>query len=234
MVSPPSGPGPHEETHEAGDWLVVVRSIVGKVRKRLEDAWRIVPDGRLGDRRVHAFAVFDGLGGMPRGQEGAWAAADALPQTLERTGSPDGLLDGLNQHVVDTGGNTTADIALFFADESPGDGVLLAIGDSSAYDLWEGQPRRLAPHDATGPTSLTDFLGLRTIDGHTIGLHVPPGGNLVLCTDGVDGVIGERRLLPLLDAGPDALAREADQVLRHVEDAGSPDNATIIAAHRRA
>lgn len=234
MVSPPAGPGPHEERHEAGDWLVVVRSVVGRVRRRLEDAWRILPDGRLGDRRVHAFAIFDGLGGMPRGQEGAWAAADALDRTLEASGSPDALLERLNEPVVATGGNTTADVALFFADESPGDGVLLAIGDSSAYDLWEGGPRRLAPHDATGPTSLTDFLGLSSIGGHTVGLHVPAGGNLVLCTDGVDGVVGERRLLPLLEAGPDDLAREADQVLRHVEDAGSPDNATVVAAHRRA
>ncbi len=171
---------------------------------------------------------------MPRGQEGSWAAADALPETLKASGSPDGVLERLNKPVVASGGNTTADIALFFADESPGDGVLLAIGDSSAYDLWEGQPRRLAPHDATGPTSLTDFLGLNSIGGHTIGIHIPPGGNLVLCTDGVDGVVGQRRLMPLLEARPDDLAAQADQVLRHVEDAGSPDNATIVAAHRRA
>jgi protein phosphatase len=232
-VSPvPKGPGPHAERLETDGLVAAAAAIQGHVRRRIEDAWRLVADAPMGPRRVHAFAVFDGLGGLPRGQEGAWAAADSLVAALEAAADPKDVLVRLNRTVQETGGCTTAVLALFDADDHAS-GWLATIGDSVAFGLGDHGVEALNELDATGPTMLTDFLGRSSIGGHVAPLALGPGDSLLLCTDGVSGVVGPG---PIEDAlrseGPD-LRPAAERLLRHVEDAGAPDNATVVLVRRR-
>ncbi|MBW3583557.1 MAG: protein phosphatase 2C domain-containing protein [Euryarchaeota archaeon] len=229
---PESSSSPHQETHQVGPWRVVVRSDVGLARSRLEDAWKVVKGLTMGGRPVDAFAVFDGLGGLPYGQEAAWAAADALGRVVAASTGPDDVLPALNKVVRETGGATTAVVALMYDDE-PGHGVLLCVGDSAAYMRdAEGRLQILNPKDSVGPHVLSDFLGNLNMKGHRRPIEVPVDGSLMLCTDGVDGVADPARLSTVLGANGTAPVKAIDALFSEIHDRGAPDNATAVVAYR--
>lgn len=222
---------PVRERHEFPGWVVSVRSEVGLVRHRLEDAWRILPNVRVAGQAMNALAVFDGLGGVPNGQEAAWAASDHLRDALEHAPRAADVLAHLNNWVRDTQGATTAVVALFPSVGNFGDGVVLSIGDSAAYALGpDRKARLLVPKDSDGPHVLTDYLGHAEAGGHVGTLQVQKGGALLLCTDGVDGVVEPDSIARLLLSGD--LAAALDDLFAEILDRGAPDNATVVVARR--
>lgn len=220
---------PAAEERRVGRWAFTIRSELGLVRRRLEDAWVLLPDATLGQRRVTAWGVFDGLGGMPHGAEAAAAAANHLPVVLEAATRPEGVLARLNPHVQETKGATTAVLAIASADLE--EVLVLSVGDSAAYLVTlAGTLQAINEKDSDGPYVVTDYLGNANIAGHVHPLGVPPGSALFLCTDGVDGVVKETDLGTYLRAPNDAASLRAlfDEIHRR----GAPDNATAILARR--
>ena len=217
------------QTFARGEWACAVVTDIGRVRTRLEDAWAVHFDLRLGDGRVHAAGVFDGMGGHPNGREAAQAAARHLDQAIVSSHDVGEVLERLNRPVRATRGGTTAVIALFSAEGPSGAGHLLSVGDSSAYVLdADGDVLRVNPHDSAGSGAITDFLGNPELTGHVAPIGLAPGAAILLCTDGVDGVLGARALLPALAASPSDAARELQRIAARVRAAGAPDNATVL------
>jgi PPM family protein phosphatase len=226
-------PGPPDESPvrqrlRLPGWIVIVRSDVGGVRERLEDAWAVLPSTAAAGRKSTVFAVFDGLGGEPNGQEAAWAAADNLGEALGRATRPDQVLPRLNAWVRQTQGSTTAVVALF--PHEGGDGTLLSVGDSAAYALDGTGLDLLTPKDAAGPNVVTDCLGSPDPGGHERSVHVARGQTVLLCTDGIDGVVDPASITAVLQA-PD-LAAAVEDLFAEVWAKGAPDNATLVAARR--
>jgi len=226
----PGGHGPFQEKHRLGAWTVEVRSEAGN-RNRLEDAWRVVPDAPLGRRSVHVLAVFDGVGGEPHGQEAAWGAADALQRAVEDAGGIDDVLRRLNHIVQGTGGSTTA-VVVFLDPRDPCGGGVASIGDSALYTLDDGGHLvRLTAKDSLGPM-LTACLGNDAARGHVLPLQIGDDAPLLLCTDGVDGVVGTEGLEMLMQTPPGAREAALDVLFDTIREAGMPDNATLILAYR--
>jgi len=209
-------------------WIVVVRSDVGLVRERLEDAWAVLPNAPALGRPSTVFAVFDGLGGEPYGQEAAWAAADHLPEAIARAGQHEQLLPRLNGWVRQTQGSTTAVLALF--PHEGGDGTVVSVGDSAAYLLDGTQLQLVTPKDAAASNVVTDCLGAPDPTGHVVHVRVGRGQTVLLCTDGVDGVVSPESIAAAMRS-PD-LAAATEDLFAEVWAKGAPDNATIVAARR--
>jgi len=209
-------------------WLVVVRSDVGAVRERLEDAWAVLPSAPVLGRDASVLAVFDGLGGEPNGQEAAWAAAEHLAEALQKSSSHAQVFQRLNPWVRQTQGSTTAVVALF--PDHGGEGTILCVGDSAAYGLDTTGPVLLTPKDASAPNVVTDCLGSADPTGHVESIHVGRGQTILLCTDGVDGVVSPDSIAATLRA-PD-LAAAVEDLFAEVWANGAPDNATLVAARR--
>jgi protein phosphatase len=56
-----------------------------------------------------------------------------------------------------------------------------------------------------------------------------PGDRLLICTDGLHGVIGERRVSEVLDGDVADLQSLCDRLIAEANEAGGPDNITMIA-----
>jgi protein phosphatase len=130
-----------------------------------------------------------------------------------------------------------------------GHAALCHIGDSRAYLLRSGQFYQIT-HDHTLVQSLVDegkiteddvathphrSLLLRALDGRTIAepdlsqLETMPGDRLLLCSDGLSGVVTEQTLHQTLSSvwDPD---KAALQLVELAIKGGGPDNITVIVA----
>ncbi len=220
---------------ESPVWSILARSDKGQQRGRQEDAWAVHGQVQWQGKEMTAVAVFDGLGGLPRGRESAWAAAEALVEGLAAATAPEQLLPWLSKRVSETGGATTAVIALLPNVDEPDRAVkaqIISVGDSAAYQVGlNGSPGLVNPIDSAGRHVVTDCLGNQDVRGHVSSVVLKPGASLLLCTDGVDGVVDPESLQEALSA-PEmepALERLFGEVYRR----GSPDNATAILVRRR-
>jgi serine/threonine protein phosphatase PrpC len=195
----------------------------------MEDAWCVLEAAPMAGERWDAFAVFDGIGGSPRGQEAARAAADGLRAALLRAKGPTDVLRQLDGAVLATGGATTA-VAVLAPCERPGKVWLLGAGDSSVHAA--GVAGSLLPQDRVGRHGVTDGLGLPLAGGHARELEVPPGGALLLCTDGVDEVVGPVAVQECLAAQARGPQEALAALFAAVQGAGAPDNATALLVRR--
>lgn len=219
---------------ESPPWSVLARSEIGLVRRRLEDAYAVLLGAALAGLPMHAFAVFDGLGGMPRGQEAAQAAVANLAAAMRAAAGAEGVLAALGPAVAATGGATTATVALFPGD-GRGEGHLLSVGDSAAYALDPaGRLALLNVRDSAGGGAVTDYLGRPGARGHAVPLALPAGRSLLLCTDGVDGVAPRAGLERVLRAPPATAEAALGSLFLELNDLGAPDNATALLCHRAA
>jgi hypothetical protein len=228
-VVPPAGQSSFAERHAEGPWGAWVRSEVGAVRRRLEDAWAVLPGVALGGEVWDAFAVFDGIGGLPNGQEAAWAAADGLREAMLRAAAPGEVLRLLDGAVLATGGASTAAVVLA-PRARPGEAWLLGAGDSSVHA--PGAPASVLPHDRVGLHGVTDGLGLPLRRGHALRWAVPAGGCLLLCSDGVDEVAGRMAVQECLAAPAGEEGAALARLLERVAERGAPDNATAVLLRR--
>jgi protein phosphatase len=124
------------------------------------------------------------------------------------------------------------------------------VGDSRLYRLAGGRMRQLTGDDswmasvmATDPRAnvsllehhplrhvLTNVVGSRQrTDVHVIEEPLTAGDRLILTTDGVHGVLDDRRLERLV-AEPDDLSVAASTIVRAAIARGSRDNCTAIVA----
>jgi PPM family protein phosphatase len=223
-------------------------SDVGRVRKDNQDSGYAGP---------WLLTVCDGVGGAARGDIASSTAVQQLrrldaPPSDDLLGQVAGALHRAHDRIgelVDedpalNGTSTTATVALF-------DGNRLGIGhvgDSRAYLYRDGELSQLT-HDHTFVQSLIDEgrittddarvhphrnLILKALDGvheaepDLFELEMLAGDRLLLCSDGVSGVLDDGRLADILSTGsPDYAAVE---LVRASLEAGSSDNVTCVVA----
>ena len=229
-------------------WRYHAKSDVGLHREINEDAAYAGP--RL-------LAVADGMGGHAAGEVASAAAIAALTplDTAANTDAGGALRDAIttantrlremaaaDNHLHGMGTTVTAMLA-------DGDRMVLAhIGDSRAYLLRQGRLTQLT-RDHTYVQQLVDegritedevgthpqrSMITRAVDGREaagpdITEHeVQPGDRLLICSDGLSGVVRDTTLEEVLGAGTpqDAVDALVDLALR----GGAPDNVTVVVA----
>lgn len=228
----------------------VARSDVGLVRDDNEDS------GYAGPRLL---AVADGMGGHAAGEIASSATIDELVRIENGVSEEDPLdllrgavvaaNDRIRTLVLDDPnreGMGTTLTALLWTSE---DFRIAHIGDSRAYLLRDGKLRQLT-HDHTFVQTLIDegritpdeavlhparSLILKALDGKPDPepdlevLPVQAGDRVLLCSDGLSGVVSDETLRETLGQQP-AVAEAADALVDLAMRGGAPDNITVVVA----
>lgn len=215
---------------------------VGRLRQSNEDAL-ILADP--------VFAVADGMGGARAGEV---ASAMAVAALCELEGGADdlvGALEDVNARIhaaaqTDaslTGMGTTATAALITRDEL----VIAHVGDSRAYLLRAGRLRQvtedhslvaeLIRRGALTPAAaerhpqrsvITRALGAEPgVEVDVVRLVPQAGDVLLLCSDGLTGMIGDDEIGRIV-GGSGTLPERARELVRAANGAGGEDNVTVV------
>jgi PPM family protein phosphatase len=215
---------------------VAVRSEIGHVRRRNEDAWLTLPaaDGKSG-----VVVVADGMGGHPAGDVASMVAIEALEAELAGLAAGGAAEPG----PVLLAAAATAHAAVLDAAEgrpdrrdmgttvvvgyvTPTEGIVTHVGDSRAYLVRRGSALPLTrDHGDHGYLSAALGLDLPARPEYAA-IDFAPGDRLVLCTDGLTGEIDDSAIADLaLDGDADAAC---DRLVDAALDAGGHDNVTVI------
>ena len=228
----------------------VARSDVGLVREGNEDS------GYAGPRLL---AVADGMGGHAAGEVASSVTIEELVnvESVGTDGDPlEALEDAVTaanariremvaQDPARQGMGTTL-TALFWNGQAL---ALAHIGDSRAYLLRDGE-MRLITHDHTFVQTLVDegritadeasvhparSMILRTLQGDADPeldlelIEVRGGDRILVCSDGLSGIVRDDTLRDTLVANTDLVAA-ADALVALALKAGAPDNVTCVVA----
>jgi len=219
-------------------------SDVGVVREQNEDSY-------LASSPL--FAVADGMGGHQGGEVASQLALERVEE-LHRDGERPDLgetVHGANQAVLEraagdealSGMGTTLTLL-----RMEGTGFRLAhVGDSRAYRLRDGElemltedhtlvnrmvqegkltedEARIHPHRSI----LTRALGVETdLQVDLAVIDAEPGDRVLLCSDGLTGVVGDERIKAVLQEESDPQAA-CDVLVAEAIEAGGPDNVTVV------
>lgn len=230
-------------------WHVALRTDAGK-RDGNEDS---VLSMRLANGAL-VVAVADGMGGLEMGDVASRTALEALRNEMTRGGSLEDAVRRANEAVHTRAGGRPMGTTLVAA-HAVGHRVTVAnVGDSRAYRMTPLGIRRISVDHthaeearragAGGPdgivggrwgSALTRSLGGRAeVEVDVFGpFEMDDGEGLLLCSDGVHGVLSDDRL--------EAWGQELDDpevAVRHLVDlalgAGSEDNLSAVVLHRPA
>jgi len=217
-------------------------SDIGQVREGNEDAYLV--DEPL-------FAVADGMGGHRGGEVASSLALETIQRSFRRSGSLGEHVEEANRSVFErsqldrnvAGMGTTLTAALV-----EGERVRLAhVGDSRAYLFREGELHRLTedhtlvhrmvregeiseaeaethPHRSILTRALGVDPGVQVDEGY---VEVAPGDRLLLCTDGLTGMLSEERIREILEETADP-HRAVDRFVQEANRAGGVDNITAV------
>lgn len=226
------------------------RTHVGYVRSNNEDCFESIPE-------LGVFIVADGLGGAAAGERASEVAVRTLAAEARRADkavTAETLCDAIemanrlirmearNDPAL-WGMGTTVTAAIV-----RGDGVeIVNAGDSRAYRL-SGERLKCLTEDhtwvrnfaaATGKDPkqlknhryrhvLTKAVGAETsVGADTIRAKFGPGDILLLCSDGLHGVLSEELIGQCVQAGS-AVQEMAEALIGATLERGAPDNVTVI------
>jgi serine/threonine protein phosphatase PrpC len=217
----------------------------GLVRSTNEDSFLV---------RSGLYVVCDGMGGASAGEIASQIACQSLLALDPRTASEDDLRKAVgeaNEAIVERsseedtlmGMGTTLTAAL------AGDDVLTLahVGDSRAYLLRGGEFRQMTDdHSWVGElvrrgeltpaqaavhphrSVITRALGTESdIEPDMVKVEVHPGDRLVLCTDGLSGMVPDARVASILAGSIDPQAI-ADALVQEALAEGGEDNITVV------
>ena len=222
-----------------------VASNVGLVRRSNEDSF-LARDG--------LFAVCDGMGGARGGEVASETACRTLLSVDPRTAGPDTLREAVmkaNTAIVRRGledyrllgMGTTLTAALGLGDRL----VFAHVGDSRGYLLHDGELRQVtSDHSWVGEmirrgeltpaqaavhphrSVITRALGTEGVVQPDI-LEVPvvAGDRLVLCSDGLSGMVLDPMIQELTKVAADP-QQAADSLVEAALEAGGDDNVTVV------
>jgi serine/threonine protein phosphatase PrpC len=224
-----------------------VRSHVGLVRKRNEDAWL------LGE---HLVAVADGLGGHVAGDVASATVIDALRPYDRAVGSGQ-LAENLGRAVnaanealrqqtranPELAGMGSTLVGMVWTGDSA---ALANVGDSRIYLLRGGELQQLTDDhiyerlvaEASDVPNLPERLA-RFLDGRADGrspdltpLDLHAGDRILLCSDGLSSYVTHDFIQEALDRsrGPD---EATDRLIELAIEQGAPDNVTVIVSDAR-
>jgi PPM family protein phosphatase len=223
----------------------------GCVRSNNEDYYLVRPDLGL-------YIVADGMGGARAGEHASRLAAETAALTLARAPQRNGeallrAFEEANRRVLEAasldpdlaGMGTTLVAALDTGDEIQ----VASVGDSRAYLAKEGCLRTIT-EDQSWVSQVGRLLGLdeaalRThplrhmltmaigaadkLEVNRYRLNLGPDALLLLCSDGLHGVVEYTTLSVVLAAAPAAaLEQVAGQLIAAAKTAGAPDNVTAL------
>jgi len=222
------------------------KSDTGRQRRANEDSFFV---------RAPLFVVADGMGGAQAGEVASRLAAETFAAGLPDTGTSEQRLEervrAANRRIHEVsrqdrtlnGMGTTITAAYLDGDELS----LAHVGDSRAYLLRDGELTRLTrdhtlveelvrrgelteQEAAEHPqrSIITRALGPEPdidIDLHTHRVHA--GDVLLLCSDGLTGMIGEDDVEDLL-TGAATLADAGRRLVHAANEAGGRDNITVV------
>lgn len=221
-------------------------SDVGRVRSDNQDRDLLAPP---------LIAVADGMGGHLGGGTAAAMAVDALRAVGQAT-DPTVLLDaltGANRAIARaaaddpdlTGMGTTATAALL----ESGILYLVHVGDSRAYLIRGGRIIQVTEdHSVVAEMVRRGTLSADAAENHparhvitralgvdaevqidALRVDLEPGDVVLLCTDGLSGPVDDGEILVAVEEAT-ALQDAAEALVRMANEAGGPDNVTVVLA----
>lgn len=211
----------------------------GPGRNRNQDAFLCAPHSGF-------FLIADGIGGLDHGDRASWGVVHALESRLpmgaaweERPAIVERLLQEAHADLLNAGRvaqppyvmGTTVAALLLGEREAAG----FWAGDSRLYLLRDGVlTQKSIDHSALGfhegsripRPMLTRAVGVdEVLDVDTCRFPVQPGDILLLCSDGVHGVLSDAAMAGLLGSGAE---HPAMQLVEAALAAGGRDDATAI------
>ena len=224
----------------------------GRVRQNNEDSYYAGSEG--------LFIVADGMGGAQAGELASRIAVDSLRDSLNGTPAPgpemlrQAVLDA-NRRVMEAAAQDSSRAGMgttLVAVLAQGPEVHVAsVGDSRVYvydaakliaitedQTWVNEVgRKLGLDDASLRTHPMRHMLTMAI-GQTSNLRVQmyslrprPGAHLLLCCDGLHGVLPEERIASVLGK-PVSLETKARELVDAANKAGGPDNITAVLLRR--
>lgn len=229
----------------------------GKVRSANQDYFRIVPELGL-------YLLADGMGGARGGERASQMTVESVVEILTKSSHRDAaaLLDAVeeaNQRVLTEatsdprfeGMGTTLVAAL---ETQENDIAIASVGDSRAWLLEEGRLRAIT-EDQTWIHEVGRSLGLDEVSlkthpmRHVLTMAVGVGASLriryyavalqagaimMLSSDGLHGVVPQEELERILKEPHAHLEDKCRDLVKAANDAGSPDNVTVLLIRRAA
>jgi len=231
----------------------------GCVRTNNEDYCLIDPEYGL-------YVLADGMGGARAGERASRLAVDTVVEMVRSAGRRDSqvLLEAVeeaNRRVLEAahgdpsleGMGTTLVAAL----ETEGDLSIASVGDSRAY-LCDDDGLRVITDDQTWVNEVGRPLGLdeESLRNHPMrhvltmaigastplsvncyAVTLPPGGLVMMCSDGLHGVVDPDLLEEIVEGGDGGLApleERCRQLIEAAREAGGPDNITVVLVRKPA
>ncbi len=220
-----------------------VATDIGRVRERNDDSYLV---------EEPLFAVADGMGGHKGGDVASQLALETLEAGFrEQRGSLPQLIRDANAAVLERSRSDNAVRGMgttLTAVVMEGTSALFAhVGDSRAYLLRAGDLRQLTedhtlvarmvrsgeisaeeaevhPHRSV----LTRALGTEAeVDVDEFDVALTDGDRLLLCSDGLTGMVTEEQIAAILSAAPDP-QDASDRLVRAANRAGGVDNITVV------
>jgi serine/threonine protein phosphatase PrpC len=224
----------------------------GCVRSNNEDYCLIEPELGL-------YVLADGMGGANAGERASRLAVDTVAEAVLMAQRRDSqvlltaveeanrrVLDAARQDIALEGMGTTLVAALEIGEDL----CIASVGDSRAY-LMDDAGLRAITDDQTWVNEVGRPLGLdeESLKNHpmrhvltmAIGASAPltvncysvpltPGALVMICSDGLHGVVDPQKLAEILQGGRDGVGLEEScrQLIEAAKDAGGPDNVTTV------
>jgi protein phosphatase len=224
----------------------------GCVRSNNEDYCLIEPELGL-------YVLADGMGGANAGERASRLAVDTVAEAVLMAQRRDSqvlltaveeanrrVLDAARQDIALEGMGTTLVAALEIGEDL----CIASVGDSRAY-LMDDAGLRAITDDQTWVNEVGRPLGLdeESLKNHpmrhvltmAIGASAPltvncyavpmtPGALVMICSDGLHGVVEQEKLAEILQGGRDGVGLEEScrQLIEAAKDAGGPDNVTTV------
>jgi protein phosphatase len=222
----------------------------GCVRSNNEDYFLVVP-------AIGLYLVADGMGGAQAGEHASRLAAETIQQAVQQNGKAmdsDGLVVAFgraNQRVMDeAAGNPEMEgmgTTLVAAVENNGDLLIASVGDSRVYTFENGALQTIT-EDQTWVNEVGRRLGIdeenlrnhpmrhvltmaigvsENLRVHTHRIKPSPGMLILLCSDGLHGVVAEDDLKKALSS-PATLEAKSKELIALARSRGGPDNITAV------
>lgn len=229
----------------------------GCVRKNNEDAFWLEPKRGL-------YIVADGMGGAQAGEHASRLAVEAVAafvKTLNGTVTPENMAQAFEQANANVRKAAAADhelegmgTTLVAAVEQGEDLLIASVGDSRAYSCRNGQLKAIT-EDQSWVNEVGRRIGMeeealrvhpmRHVLTMAIGVGeklrvnqyrhaVEPGETILLCSDGLYGVVPEPVIKEAINNGARTMEEKCRYLIEAARDAGGPDNITVVLLRRSA
>ena len=222
----------------------------GCVRTNNEDYFLVVPT-------IGLYLVADGMGGAQAGEHASRLAAETIRQAVQQNGKvmdSDGLVAAFgsaNQRVMEAAASNPEmegmGTTLVVAVDRNGELLVASVGDSRVYTFDQGALHAIT-EDQTWVNEVGRPLGIEeeslknhpmrhvltmaigvseNLRVHTYRIKPSPGMLVLMCSDGLHGVVSDEDLKKAL-ASPASLEAMSKELIAQARSRGGPDNITAV------